>query len=118
MKKHFYYLTALTVALVSCKNSSTSTDKNALLQQQAQSYLNSYNAEYQRLSIVANEASWKSNTYIVEGDTATKNATNRSSEAIAVFTGSNSNIDSAKKIPGCKRTVNRNSGEAISVYFV
>jgi peptidyl-dipeptidase A len=97
MKKHFYYLTALTVALVSCKNSSTSTDKNALLQQQAQSYLNSYNAEYQRLSIVANEASWKSNTYIVEGDTATKNATNRSSEAIAVFTGSNANIDSAKK---------------------
>ncbi len=85
------------IALIACNNTSNKTNGNEQLQAQAQKYLDSYNAEYQKLIFASNEAAWKSNTYIVEGDTATKNATNRTSEAVAVFTGSKSNIDSATK---------------------
>ncbi len=88
---------AFVILASACNNSKQGGSDNAAVQAQAQKFLDAYNAQYQKLTIVASETSWKSNTYIVEGDTATKNATNRSAEAMAVFTGSTSNIDSAKK---------------------
>ena len=97
MKKTIYSIFAAALLVSACNSSSTKTSGNDKIQAEAQKYLDVYNAEYQRLSIVANETSWKSNIYIVDGDTATKNATNRASEAVATFTGSNANIDSAKK---------------------
>ena len=97
MKKHLTIISVAAILISACNSSSNKTGGNEQVQAQAQKYLDTYNAEYQKLSIAANEASWKSNIYIVEGDTATKNATNRTSEAVATFTGSNTNIDSAKK---------------------
>lgn len=96
MKKNLILLASI-IAIASCNNADKKSADNSHVQAEAQKYLDVYNAEYQRLSIVANETSWKSNIYIVDGDTATKNATNRASEAVATFTGSNANIDSAKK---------------------
>lgn len=95
--KKILILVAASGIFTACSSSSTKSNGNEKVQADAQKYLEIYNTEYQRLTIAANEASWKSNTYIVEGDTATKNATNRSNEAIATYTGSNANIDSAKK---------------------
>ena len=95
--KKILILVATIGIFTACNNSSSKSNGNEKIQADAQKYLEIYNKEYQRLTIAANEASWKSNTYIVEGDTATKNATNRSNEAIATYTGSNANIDSAKK---------------------
>ncbi|MBL0046774.1 MAG: M2 family metallopeptidase [Bacteroidetes bacterium] len=95
--KKILILVATIGIFTACNNSSSESNGNEKVQADAQKYLEIYNSEYQRLTIAANEASWKSNTYIVEGDTATKNATNRSNEAIATYTGSNANIDSAKK---------------------
>lgn len=97
MKKHILPIFGAALLLSACGSGATKNSDNATVQAQAQKYLDAYNSEYQKLTIAANEASWKSNTYIVERDTATKNATNRTSEAIATFTGSNANIDSAKK---------------------
>jgi peptidyl-dipeptidase A len=97
MKKYSIVSIAAVLVVTACSNPSKNNSANESIKAQAQKFLDAYNKEYQLLSIASNEASWKSNTYIVEGDTATKNATNRTSEAIATFTGSNANIDSAKK---------------------
>jgi peptidyl-dipeptidase A len=97
MKKQFPQFIAILLFASACNNSEKQSNDNEHIQAQAQSYLNAYNSEYQKLTIASNEAAWKSNTYIVEGDTATKNATNRSNEFMAKYTGSNANIDSAKK---------------------
>ncbi|RMH97548.1 MAG: peptidase, partial [Calditrichaeota bacterium] len=42
-------------------------------------------------------AEWRSNTYIVEGDTVTPAQTRRANEALAAFTGSTENIEKARR---------------------
>ena len=58
----------------------------------AQTYLDSYSTEYQRLYTASAEAEWRSNTHIVAGDTANAGATARANERMAAFTGSTANI--------------------------
>ncbi len=64
--------------------------------QQAQAFLDGYSREYQQLYYASNKAEWKSNTYIMEGDTATPAATRRANEAYARFTGDQDNIKKAR----------------------
>ena len=60
--------------------------------QQAQQFLDKYNAEYVRLYTEASEAEWRSNTHIVPGDTTNAGATTRANQRLAAFTGSRANI--------------------------
>ncbi|HET6528077.1 MAG TPA: M2 family metallopeptidase [Balneolaceae bacterium] len=78
--------------LIGCQ----STD-NLQLQEEVQTYLDQYTEQFQPLYYAAAKAAWRANTYIVEGDTATANAVQRTSEALAAFTGSEENITKAQK---------------------
>lgn len=84
-----WFLVVLVLILPACQQSNTQ------LQQEAQSYLNNYSEEFQRLYYTSSKAEWRANTYIVEGDTATANAVQRANGAMADFTGSAENIRKA-----------------------
>jgi len=93
MNTRMYCLFACWLYLLSC-----SVEKNNdATQQQAQAYLTGYNKEYQRLYYASSLAQWKLNTRIVKGDTVTQKLADEADKAMAVFTGSIANIDSAKK---------------------
>ena len=95
MKKYFILL-AIAAILYSCgENKNNKADK--ALQDSVQSYLDTYTKKYQELSIIDNEAQWRSNTHIVEGDSSNATATNKAEEEIAKFTGSIENIETSKK---------------------
>ena len=66
------------------------------LPQQARAFIDAYTEQYQQLYYASALAEWKSNTYIMEGDTATAAATRRANEALAKFTGSQENIEQAR----------------------
>ncbi len=66
------------------------------VQTNAQKFLDDYTRVFQKLYYEESKAEWRSNTYIVEGDTATANATRRAKEAKARFTGSEENIKKAR----------------------
>ncbi len=70
---------------------------NTELQQEVQAYLDNYTETFQPLYYASAKAAWRANTHIVEGDTATANAVQRTSEALAAFTGSEENINKARK---------------------
>ncbi len=78
-----------------CGSPSTK-DENSTNPTNVNAFLDSYNKKYQELTTLANEAQWKAQIYIVEGDTATANATNRASQILADFTGSKENIEKIK----------------------
>jgi peptidyl-dipeptidase A len=65
---------------------------------QAQAFLADYNLEYQNLGYESAEAEWTSNTRIVEGDTANAHRTRMANEALAAFTGSEINIETARRL--------------------
>ncbi|MCX6297277.1 MAG: M2 family metallopeptidase [Bacteroidetes bacterium] len=96
--KKILLLFSASILFFSCSNKNT-TDENAnkSIQDSVQTYLDSYNKKYQELSTISNEADWKSNIHIVEGDTTNATALNIASEAYAKFTGSSENIETAKK---------------------
>lgn len=83
--------------LSSCSGNKSAENANQALQDTVQAYLDHYNARYKELSIIANEAEWKSNTQIVEGDSTNDVATNKANEENAKFTGSKENIEIATK---------------------
>jgi peptidyl-dipeptidase A len=66
------------------------------IQTEAQQFLDSYSTKYVELITAANEASWKSNIQIIEGDSTNALATRKTGEALATFTGSESVIKQAK----------------------
>ena len=98
MKKHLILL-AVPVILYSCggNKNETSGKDNKAIQDSVQTYLDAYSKKYQEMTIIANEADWKSNTHIVEGDTTNSAALNRAQEEEAAYTGSTENIEMAKK---------------------
>jgi peptidyl-dipeptidase A len=98
MKKIIILLSAA-MALYSCGGNKNETSKNAnkAIQDSVQTFLDVYSKKYQELAIIANEADWKSNTHIVEGDTINSSASNKAQEEQAKFTGSTENIEMAKK---------------------
>ena len=81
--------------LWSCGNGTKKEETN--IANDVTTFLESYNKQYQELSTKANEAQWKSQIYIVKGDTVTSNATEKASQALANFTGSIENIEKIKK---------------------
>lgn len=91
MKKHHFLFLPL-FFLFACGGS----DKLAV-QQEAQSFLDAYTAQYLQLYKQSSEAQWKANTVIIEGDTANMVAAQKADEAMAAFTGSKENIEQARK---------------------
>jgi peptidyl-dipeptidase A len=61
-------------------------------EQKAQAFLDTYNAEYQRLGYEVSKAEWETNTRIVEGDTTNAYRSRMAKEAFAAFTGNDENI--------------------------
>ncbi|SDX62077.1 M2 family metallopeptidase [Hymenobacter psychrophilus] len=64
----------------------------------AETYLDYYSGEYQRLYTASAEAEWRSNTHIVAGDTTNAGATARANERMAAFTGSSENITRLRQL--------------------
>jgi peptidyl-dipeptidase A len=95
MKKNLILLTGL-VALFACGND-TSNNVNAdkAIQDSVQTFLSNYNSKYKEINTIANEASWLTQTKIVEGDSSNAIANNKAQEELAAFTGSSFNIDNA-----------------------
>lgn len=67
------------------------------LQEEAQQFLDGYNKEYQKRLIAVNEGQWTLQTKIVPGDTMSNYKAQQSDKAFAAFTGSEKNINAAKK---------------------
>lgn len=65
-------------------------------QQEVQQFLDQYNQEYRKLYTAASEGQWLLNTRIIEGDTMNAANARRADEAMAAFTGSQENIESAR----------------------
>lgn len=61
----------------------------------AQKFIDGYTATWMRLRYEVQEADWKSNTMIVEGDDTNSKATNAALEKLTTFTGSRANIEAA-----------------------
>jgi len=88
---------ALTLALplallLSCAGPQVDPARDA----EAARFLDAYNATYQKLSTASAEAQWLSNTHIVEGDETNARRTEAADEALAAFTGSVQNIETAR----------------------
>jgi len=66
------------------------------LDAEAARFLDAYNITYQRLTTASSEAQWLSNTHIVEGDDTNAKRTQAADEALAGFTGSVQNIETAR----------------------
>lgn len=88
--------------LFSCSGNKTAENPDQPFLDSVQTYLDSYNQKFQELSTVANEAEWKSNTEIIEGDSTNAKATNKANEEMAKFTGSKENIETATKFLACQ----------------
>jgi peptidyl-dipeptidase A len=95
MKKYIILLSAFAM-LQSCNDKKESSD-NKVVQDSVQTFLDGYNKKYRDLSSIANEAAWKVQTRIVEGDSTNAVASNKAQEEYAKYTGSTVNIETAKK---------------------
>ena len=87
--------------MASCQFAGESS-KSSGEQAAAQKFLDGYTAEYVKLYTNVSNAQWKANTEIVEGDSTNTVNARLADEAMAAFTGSTSNIDSAKKYMAMK----------------
>lgn len=98
MKQRILLLCSLCLALAACQPK----DDNKAIRQEAQAYLEAYNAGYQKLSYTDQLAQWQLNVHIVKGDTSDQHAASVADEALSAFTGSIANIDSARKFLAAK----------------
>ena len=87
MKKLLVYAGAIALAACSSSQPNNEAAKQQFVQK-TDSFLTSYNAEYQRLLVVSSEAEWALNTHIVEGDTTSAHAAQVANKAMADYTGS------------------------------
>lgn len=83
-------VSAMLALIFSCSSSQQ-------IQRDAQTFLDQYTKEYQKLYYESAKAQWASNTKIVEGDSTNAIATRKANEAFAEFTGSEENINQAQK---------------------
>jgi len=88
MEKVLIFLTGLFI-LTACSD-------QAEFQKKAQSFIDEYTTTMLKLYYDTSITEWKSNTYIVEGDTVTPAETRAAAEAYAQFTGSKENIAKAQ----------------------
>lgn len=86
------------IALFSCtKKEEVETNPNEKIQNEVQTYLDKYNTDFQKLLAASAEAEWQANTKIMPNDTITEKLVTETGEAFTNFTGSNENIEAAKK---------------------
>jgi peptidyl-dipeptidase A len=71
-------------------------------QTEAQQFIDGYSQKYVQLYTNVSEAQWKANIEIVEGDSSNTVAARKADEAMAEFTGSAENIESARKYMAMK----------------
>lgn len=90
MKQILPVLCMAVLTMFSCKN-----EEN--IQAEAQAFIDNYTEKYVQLYANSSEAQWKFNTIIQEGDSTYKVAAQKADEEMAAFTGSEENINSAKK---------------------
>jgi peptidyl-dipeptidase A len=69
---------------------------------EVQKYLDRYNDTYTKLYYESSKAAWKTNTDIKEGDTVNAYNARVADEALTAFTGSDENIETAKKYLAAK----------------
>lgn len=89
MKKLTVFVLCI-LSLASCRNKSS-------VQTDAQQFIDHYVDQYLPLYKAEQDAQWKANTEIKEGDSTNTLAAQKADEAMATFTGSKANIDGAKK---------------------
>ena len=99
MRHQLLLLSLIGLLLSSCK---PKAPDNSAIQAEVQSYLDTYNAEYQKLTYADQKAQWLLNTHIVEGDTTDQHTASVADEALQTYTGSVANIDSVKKFMAMK----------------
>ncbi|MCH8904670.1 MAG: M2 family metallopeptidase [Bacteroidetes bacterium] len=80
--------------LIMCSSENTSEEAQST---DVQSFLDDYTNESLKLIIVAGEAAWKLNTEIYKDDTTNAYAATMAEEAYAAYTGSEENINIARK---------------------
>ena len=95
MKPH---ATALSLAVLSIPLIVTLTSCETTTQRTTQSFLDEYTAEYLRLQAEAAEAHWALNTKIMEGDETNSKRVQMADGALAEFTGSVKNIETATEL--------------------
>ncbi|MEO5675428.1 MAG: M2 family metallopeptidase [Chitinophagales bacterium] len=91
----FNFILLHIVLLLSCNTIKKEDDGTK--KDRVQAYLDFYNKEFQRVLYEDNLAQWVLQTHIVEGDTVSGHLADSLDEVFAAFTGSQANIDSAKK---------------------
>lgn len=91
MSRLFLRVLAVTAIFFSCNSPSKQH------QQEVQQFLDQYNQEYRKLYTAASEGQWLLNTRIIEGDSTNASNARKADEAMAKFTGSTQNIESARK---------------------
>ncbi len=74
-----------------CRRAAAESDPRA----EAQKFIDQYTAEWLQLLYAYNQASWNSNTKIVEGDETNARAENAALEKLTAFTGSKGSIERA-----------------------
>jgi len=87
------FLLACSAAISACAASSAGAGD---LRAEVQTFLDRYQREYEALYAESSEAQWASNTHIVEGDDTNAKRTQAADEALAAFTGSVENIETAR----------------------
>ncbi len=89
---------AITSLVSACSTTATTPPAIALtpVQVEVQAYLDRYTERFLALATASNEAEWASNTHIVEGDDTNRLRTTAANEALAAFTGSVENIETAR----------------------
>src|SRR5205814_8808584 len=91
LTKSVISLLLVTLCLVINTNGAKEPD----VRDEAQKFIDSYTAEFNRLRTIYVQADWTSNTTIIEGDDTNSKTTNDALEKFSDFTGSKANIDSA-----------------------
>ena len=89
-------MVAMAVTVASCSGEPPADTEKAAGDAAAQAFLDSYTARFLDLRTAAVEASWRSNTRIVEGDDTAAKAERAATEALAAFTGSTEAIGKAR----------------------
>jgi peptidyl-dipeptidase A len=96
MKNSIAALFLASILLSSC-GESTGEKGTTKEQTEAQQFLDGYTQKYVQLYIGANDAQWRANTEIIEGDSTNTVGARKADEAMAEFTGSTENIENARK---------------------
>ena len=96
----FIFFAAFFLVVSGCKSDPkpTTTTEPTVEQSDAQTFLDAYNTEYQRLYYASAQAAWKTNTEIMEGDTVNAYNSRVADEALAAFTGSVDNISKTREL--------------------